>query len=52
MYYKVKAYIIKNTINKSIFLSPKHRDERRNYEYLDTIIVDKNNNNELEEIYT
>ena len=52
MYYKVKVYIIKNIVNKSIFLSPKYRDERRNYKYLDTIIVEKNKNNELEEIYT
>ena len=52
MYYKVKVYIIKNTINKSIFLSPRYRDERRSYEYLDTIIIEKNKNDELEEIYT
>ncbi|MBE6157435.1 MAG: hypothetical protein E7160_01420 [Firmicutes bacterium] len=55
MIYKVKVYKIEDKLDKRSFVFPKITDERRNFEYVDDIIVEKRKDTEKElyrEIYT
>ena len=52
MIYKVNVYKLENKINKSIFLSPTAKDERRKYQYLDQILLEKTKEENYREIFT
>ena len=52
MYYKINVYKLENKINKSVFLTPTARDDRRKYEYLDNIIIEEAKDGTYREIYT
>lgn len=52
MYYKINVYKLENIISKNALFSPKTKDERRRFKYLDNIIVEKTKTGEIKEIYT